>query len=250
MSYYGHRPPDRHSGGNGDADISRILSIVVGGVFFIIVAGFMLNACQAQSSSWDTSAVSWQEPSATYTVTDSSSDIMKSDGSIVATLPWDYRVVEGTVGDLIGSDMTILPDNEMLPNDSNYGTGDKVWTLQFMEATMRTSDDKQNEVTLAAWNPIKSFKSKEAAEKDMAQLKLRLTSEVELVGVYKTERSGETRQFAVLSLPSGHQIKQPIDEKRYQTLKPLSKVNVVLEEVHDYSNYDMAYAKFRGWASP
>ena len=69
-----------------------------------------------------------------------------------------------------------------------------------------------------------------------------------LVGVYKTEYQGKTRNFAVLTLPSGNQIKQPIDEDRYKTLKSLKKVPINVEEIHDYVDYDLAYAKFRGWA--
>ena len=39
--------------------------------------------------------------------------------STSARVPWDYRIIEGTVGDLIGGDMTVLPDNESPPNDNN-----------------------------------------------------------------------------------------------------------------------------------
>ncbi len=165
-----------------------------------------------------------------------------------STVPWDYRIVEGTVGDLIGSDMTILPDNELIPNDDNYGTGDRVWTLQAMEADINTNSQERADVTLTAWESLKTFKSQQAAQEDLDKLKIQLKTEVDLVGVYKTEYQGKTRQYAVITLPSGQQVKQPIDEDRYQTFKSQKKVNILLEEVHDFSNYDLTYAKFRGWA--
>ncbi|MFD0712952.1 signal peptide protein [Paenibacillus sp. GCM10027626] len=164
-------------------------------------------------------------------------------------VPWDYRVEKAVVGELIDGDMVILPDNEMLPNDENYATGDTIWTLQYMGAQMVTGSDGKNEVTLTAWEPIKSFKTEQAAKEDMDKLKIQLNAEVDLVGVYQTELNGKKRQFAVVTLPSGNQVKQPIDEERYQQLKTMKKVNVMLEEVHDFSDYDMAYAKFKGWAS-
>ena len=167
----------------------------------------------------------------------------------VNTVPWDYRIQEGTVGDLIGGDMTILPDNQLLPNDDNYATGDKIWTLQYMSAQIAEGPDGRSDVTLSTWTPIKSYKTKEAANRDLANLKISLKTEVELVGVYKTEYNGQTRQFAVLTLPSGQQVKQPVDEKRYASLKSAKRAAVLLEEVHDYQNYDMAFAKFRGWAA-
>jgi hypothetical protein len=49
-------------------------------------------------------------------------------------------------------------------------------------------------------------------------------------------------------MPTGNQVKQPIDEERYNILKNEKKAKVVLEVVHDYLNYDAAMAKFRGWA--
>lgn len=163
-------------------------------------------------------------------------------------IPWDYKIVKGTVGDLIGSDMTILPDNALLPNDGNYATGDSVWTMQFMSADMTTGASGHDEVELSAWTTIKSYPDEAKAKADLANLKISLQTTVPLVGVYKTEYQGKTRNFAVLTLPSGNQIKQPIDEDRYKTLKSLKKVPINVEEIHDYVDYDLAYAKFRGWA--
>ncbi|KAA9005815.1 signal peptide protein [Paenibacillus spiritus] len=168
--------------------------------------------------------------------------------SAVATVPWDYKVVEGTVGDLVGSDMTVLPDNTLLPNDNNYATGDPVWTLQYMDAELTTDADNRNTVKLSAWTPIKSYGDLKSATEDMQNLKLSVTTEVDLVGVYKTEYQGKTRNFAVLELPSGNRIKQPIDDERYKAMEKKKRISVVLEEVHDFADYDTAYAKFRGWA--
>lgn len=169
--------------------------------------------------------------------------------SDVSQVPWDYKIVEGTVGDLIGSDMTILPDNTLMPNDNNYATGDKVWALQFMDAEISTDAQKRNEIRLSAWRVIKTYKDEKSAVADMNNLKLLLTTEVDLVGVYKTEFKGETRNFAVVELPTGNRMKQPIDEKRYGEFSKQKTVNVYLEEVHDFADYDLAYAKFRGWAN-
>lgn len=165
------------------------------------------------------------------------------------TVPWDYRVVEAEVGDLIGSDMTLLPDNTLLPNDNNYATGDKVWVLQFMDAEMITDSQQRNEIRLSAWRALKSFKTEASAQEDIEKLKLELTTELDLIGVYKTEYKGETRNFAVVELPSGNRIKQPIDDAKYDELAKLKTVNVQLEEIHDFADYDLAYAKFRGWAN-
>ncbi|MNC12030.1 hypothetical protein D3C75_597430 [compost metagenome] len=167
----------------------------------------------------------------------------------VSRVPWDYRVVEGTVGDLIGSDMTVLPDNELLPNDNNYATGDKIWTLQFMDAELVTDADQKNDIRLSSWSTIKSYASQKAAAEDLTRLKVSITTDVDLVGVYKTEYKNKTRNFAVVELPSGNRIKQPIDDKRYKALEKQKKASVVLEEVHDFADYDSAYAKFRGWAN-
>ncbi|WP_229521739.1 hypothetical protein [Paenibacillus monticola] len=163
-------------------------------------------------------------------------------------VPWDYRVVESTVGDLIGSDMTVLPDNELLPNDGNYATGDKIWTLQFMDAELVTDADQRNEIRLSSWTTLKSYGDQKTAAEDLKNLKVSITTDVDLVGVYKTQYKDKTRNFAVLELPSGNRIKQPIDDKRYTALEKAKTASVVLEEVHDFADYDSAYAKFRGWA--
>jgi hypothetical protein len=166
----------------------------------------------------------------------------------VSRVPWDYRVVEGTVGDLIGSDMTVLPDNEMLPNDGNYATGDKVWSLQFMDAELVTDAEQRNEIRLSSWSTIKSYGDKKSATEDLTHLKVSVTTDVDLIGVYKTKYKEKTRNFAVIELPSGNRAKQPIDDKRYTEMEKKKTVSVVLEEVHDFEDYDSAYAKFRGWA--
>ncbi|MDU0332484.1 MULTISPECIES: hypothetical protein [Paenibacillus] len=166
-----------------------------------------------------------------------------------ARVPWDYKIVEATVGDLVGSDMTILPDNDLLPNDNNYATGDKIWILQFMDAELTTDENQKNEVRLSSWTTLKSYPDQASAEKDLAELKVSVTTDVNLVGVYKTEYQGKIRCFAVLELPTGNRIKQPIDEERYAALEKAKTVPVVLEEVHDFADYDLAFAKFRGWAN-
>lgn len=166
----------------------------------------------------------------------------------VSRVPWDYRVVEGKVGDLVGSDMTILPDNELLPNDGNYATGDTVWTLQFMDAELITDADQKNEVRLSSWTTLKSYADQKSAAEDLANLKVSITTDVDLVGVYKTQYQNKTRNFAVIELPSGNRVKQPIDDNRYTAMEKQKTVSVVLEEVHDFADYDSAYAKFRGWA--
>ncbi|WP_044478477.1 hypothetical protein [Paenibacillus antibioticophila] len=165
-------------------------------------------------------------------------------------VPWDYRIQQATVGDLVGSDMTLLPDNELLPNDGNYATGDTIWILQFMDAELTTDESQKNEIRLSTWSPLKSYPDQGSAEKDLAELKVAVTTEVGLVGVYKTEYNGDTRNFAVLELPTGNRVKQPVDDERYEQLKNVQKVAVVLEEVHDFADYDLTYAKFRGWANP
>ncbi|WP_037286650.1 hypothetical protein [Saccharibacillus sacchari] len=171
------------------------------------------------------------------------------DGPGVNTVPWDYRIQEGSVGDLIGSDMTVLPDNELLANDNNYATGQQIWTLQAMSATLTTDDQGRNDVQLSGWTTLKSYPDEASANTDLENLKVSLTTDVDVVGVYKTALNGETRNFAVLELPSGNRMKQPIDEARYGKLKDAKEVAVVLEEVHDFADYDLAYAKFRGWAN-
>lgn len=173
----------------------------------------------------------------------------KSTASVNATtVPWDYKVESVKVGDLIGGDMTFSPDNELLPNDGNYATGDTIWALKYMTADMVVKDGKRNDVHLSPWKAIKTYPSKQAAEKELKNVKLSLKAEVDLIGVYKTEYQGKYRQFAVITLPSGHTIKQPINQERYSNMKNKKKVTVLLEEVHDMNNYDQAMAKFRGWA--
>lgn len=167
----------------------------------------------------------------------------------VERVPWDYRIVENTVGDLVGSDMTVLPDNELMPNDDNYATGDKIWTLQYMDAELSVNEEQRTNVQLSSWNTIKSYKDKKKAEDDLANLKVTVKTDVGVVGVYKTKYQTKTRNFAVLELPSGNRIKQPIDDARYKTLEKAKTAEVVLEQVHDFADYDAAYAKFRGWAN-
>jgi hypothetical protein len=162
-------------------------------------------------------------------------------------VPWDYRIEEKVVGDLINGDMTLLPDNQLLANDDNYATGDKVWTLSYMNAEMKTDSGGRTDVVLSSWQPIKSFKTKSAAETDLTNLKEQVVTEVDLVGVYKTEDQGKFREFAVITLPSGNDMKQPISEERYTKFKSKKKVKVTLEQVHNYENFDDTMAKFRGW---
>lgn len=170
-----------------------------------------------------------------------------SSSSSKNVVPWDYRIEEKTVGDLINGDMTLLPDNQILANDDNYATGDKVWTMSYMNAEMKTDSAGRTDVVLSAWTPIKSYKSKAAADTDLGSLKELIETDVDLVGVYKTEDNGKFRQFAVITLPSGNDMKQPISEERYTHFKSKKKVKVTLETIHNYENYDDTMAKFRGW---
>jgi hypothetical protein len=180
----------------------------------------------------------------TPTVLSGNNEASSSSKNVV---PWDYRIEEKTVGDLINGDMTLLPDNQLLPNDDNYATGDKVWTISYMNAEMKTDSAGRTNVVLSAWTPIKSYKSKALADTDLASLKELVDTEVDLVGVYKTEDKGKFRDFAVITLPSGNDMKQPISEERYTNFKSKKKVKVTLETVHNYENYDDTMAKFRGW---
>lgn len=195
----------------------------------LLLAVMLLSACSGNSSS------------VFHTDTETTDSVSR--------VPWDYRVVEGKVGDIIGSDMTVLPDNELLPNDGNYATGDTVWTLQFMDAELVTDADQKNDIRLSSWTTLKSYVDQKTATEDLANLKVSITTDVDLVGVYKTQYQDKTRNFAVLELPSGNRIKQPIDDKRYTALEKQKTASVVLEEVHDFADYDSAYAKFRGWAN-
>ncbi|MGG6311441.1 signal peptide protein [Paenibacillus macerans] len=196
----------------------------------LVLAMLALSACGEQTSVFST-------------------DTGTESALTTARVPWDYKIVEGTVGDLVGSDMTILPDNDLLPNDNNYATGDKIWILQFMDAELTTDENQKNEVRLSSWTTLKSYPDQAAAEKDLAELKVSVTTDVDLVGVYQTEYQGKTRSFAVLELPTGNRIKQPIDDARYAALEKEKTAAVVLEEVHDFADYDLAFAKFRGWAN-
>ncbi|MHA6531783.1 signal peptide protein [Paenibacillus sp. BAC0078] len=212
---------ERRTGGRRLARIGAVLSM-------LLMAVLLLSACSGNSNS------------VFHTDTETTDSVSR--------VPWDYRVVEGTVGDLIGSDMTVLPDNEMLPNDGNYATGDKIWTLQFMDAELVTDADQKNDIRLSSWSTIKSYGDQKSAIADLKNLKVSITTDVDLVGVYKTKYKNKTRNFAVIELPSGNRIKQPIDDNRYKALEKQKKASVVLEEVHDFADYDSAYAKFRGWA--
>ncbi|MFS1511225.1 signal peptide protein [Chengkuizengella sp. SCS-71B] len=215
--------------------MNRVLLFIIFGLILFGVLSFIGNLFDNGSQVFETNPVS------------SSSGTISEPETNTNTLPWDYRVEEGTVGDLIGGDMTVLPDNLLLPNDENYATGDKIWTLQFMNAQMDVLANGSNEVHLSSWKGIKSYKSLEEAEKDLQELKIQIKTEVDLVGVYKTEFEGQFRHFAILTLPTGHDIKQPIDEARYNRLKEKKTAEVYLEEIHSYTNYDLAMAKFRGW---
>ncbi|MDG0791419.1 signal peptide protein [Cohnella ginsengisoli] len=172
-----------------------------------------------------------------------------ADGRTISTVPWDYRVVAGTVGDLIGGDMTIEPDNQQMANDKNYATGDQVWVLQHMSATLTEDAQGRAQTVLSTWRPIKSYKAESDAEADLNRLKVKLKTKADLVGVYKTTLGDKTREFAVVELPSGQKVKQPIDEERYAQFKTAKQTDIFLEEVHDYAAYDLVYSKFRGWAS-
>lgn len=208
---------------------------IAGFLLPLALIGMLLSACSSDSDS-------------VFYSGDTTTEAVAADVD-VSKVPWDYRIVQGKVGDLIGSDMTVLPDNELLPNDGNYATGDDVWTLQYMDAELTTNSSQKSEIHLSSWNTLKSYKDEKSAKEDLANLKVSLKSEVDLVGVYKTEYQGKTRNFAVLTLPSGNRIKQPINDERYKAMKNKKKVEVLLEEVHDFANYDLAYAKFRGWAN-
>lgn len=210
----------------GAALYRRFLSVALAGMILLV-----LGACSNQSGIFGTINGNGAETT-----------------SETARVPWDYRITEATVGDLIGSDMTISPDNELLPNDNNYATGDKIWVLQFMDAELTTESNQKNDIHLSAWSSLKTYPDQASAQKDLDNLKISVTTDVTLVGVYKTEYQGKTRDFAVLELPTGNRVKQPIDDDRYSSLEKQKTASVVLEEVHDFADYDLAYAKFRGWA--
>lgn len=201
------------------------------GLMFMLAALLLLSACSNSDSSVFSTTQNTQV------------------GNSASRVPWDYRITESTVGDLIGSDMTLLPDNQLIANDNNYATGDKVWVLQFMDAELTTDNNQKNEVKLSAWNALKTYPDEATAQKDLSNLKISVTTDVPLVGVYKTEYKGNTRDFAVIELPTGNRVKQPIDDARYKSLEHEKTASVVLEEVHDFADYEMAFAKFRGWAN-
>jgi hypothetical protein len=165
-----------------------------------------------------------------------------------SVVPWDYKLVEAKVGDLVGSDMVILPENTLLKNEQNFATGDTIQVLSFMSAEMSIDSSGSSDIKLSPWQPIQTFKTKAEADQDLADLKKQIKTDVDLVGVYKTENAGQFRYFAVVQMPTGQRIKQPIQEDRYNSFKSLKQVPIVLEEVHDFNDYDQTMAKFRGWA--
>lgn len=209
----------------------------------LLTTAILVAGCSGQPSVFHTETSMDRQVS-------SVTSVQRSSPSRTATvrLPWDYRIVEGEVGDMVGSDMTIKPDNQLLPNDANYATGDKVWTLQYMDAEMTTDTNDRNRVKLSSWELLKSYKDEASATEDLAALKVNITTVVPLIGVYATEYQGQTRHFAVVELPTGHHVKQPIEESRYTAMQELKEVSVVLEEIHHYEQYDSTFAKFRGWA--
>ncbi|WP_243735126.1 hypothetical protein [Paenibacillus turpanensis] len=220
---------------------NRMTGFLFVGLGIVIILFMIGNAFNDEPEVLD-----WQHQSSSWTT--SSGSVQTSVSETRTSVPWDYKIEQAKVGDLIGADMVILPNNELLPNDQNYATGDNVWVLQHMTAEMLTDPNGRNDVTMSSWRPIKSYKSEAEAKSDLENLKLSLQTEVDLVGVYKTEFEGKFRHFAVIKLPTGHHIKQPIAEDRYTAMKDKKQVKVTLEEVHDYADYDLAMAKFRGWA--
>lgn len=228
----------RHSVSRKGGDTSRIFGFVVVAIIAIIIIGIISNIGGSEYDVYETS----------YSGTSYDSSGYDSVPANEHTVPWDYKIQEMTVGDLIDGDMALEPDNQLLPNDDNYATGDKIWVLQFMTADLTTDSSNKNDVRLSSWMPIKSYRTKEAAEKDLDNVKVSVKADLDLIGVYKTEYNGKTREFAVVKLPSGHTVKQPINDERYKQFKDKKTVKVNLEEVHDFENYDLAMAKFRGWA--
>lgn len=221
----------------------------IGAVFGIIVFIALLAQCADNESSGGSIFSGSSNGGYTEYVPMNTGGTGAYQANNLSTVPWDYRIVEGTVGDLIGGDMTILPDNELMANDKNYATGDKVWLLQHMSATLTEDAQGRAQTVLSIWRPIKSYAVKSDAEADLNRLKVKLKTKADLIGVYKTKLGDKTRDFAVVELPSGQRVKQPIDDERYAKLKSAKQADIFLEEVHDYENYDSAYSKFRGWAS-
>jgi hypothetical protein len=210
---------------------------------FAAVAVIIIGIC------WLIGSLKESKPDVLQTTNSVTSDSgsASADGS-TSVVPWDYKVVEAKVGDLVGDEMVLLPDNVLLKNEQNFATGDTIAVLSFMSVEMLTDSSGRNEIKLSAWLPIKTFKTKEEADKDLLDLKKEIKTEVDLVGVYKTENQGQFRHFAIVTMPTGQTIKQPIQEDRYNSFKSKKRVQVVLEEVHDFADYDQTMAKFRGWA--
>ncbi|MGG1519674.1 signal peptide protein [Paenibacillus oryzisoli] len=175
---------------------------------------------------------------------ESKSVASSSETAAPATVPWDYQIQEAKVSSIDGGDLILTPGNGRISNDQNLAIGDSLWVMDYKQATT----DADGKSTVSDWNPIKTFKTKEDAEKDLSELKVEIKTDVKLIGVYKTELSGKFRYFAVVELPTGQAVKQPVTEAIYTEFKSKKEVGAVLEEVHDYNNYDESMAKFRGWA--
>ncbi|CAI6087279.1 hypothetical protein [Cohnella sp. JJ-181] len=227
----------------------QAIAVVIGVILFIaMVSQCANNRTRGSVFSMDGAGTTVSNGTTNYTPSGSGTSV-SADGTTISTVPWDYRIVEGTVGDLIGGDMTIEPDNQLMANDKNYATGDKVWVLQHMSATLTEDAQGRAKTVLSLWRPIKSYEVRSDAEADLNRLKVRLKTKADLVGVYKTTLGDKSREFAVVELPSGQRVKQPIDDERYAQLKTVKETDIFLEEVHDYAAYDLVYSKFRGWAS-
>ncbi|WP_052486990.1 hypothetical protein [Gordoniibacillus kamchatkensis] len=223
----------------------RIVSAVLIGVLIVVI----ITAVASSFGSKDKGKNAAMPPGGSSGTKSVQASQTAKQGEASKVVPWDYKVEQKKVGDLINGDMSLQPDNELVPNDDNYATGDSVWVLSVMNAVMTTQADGKNDVTLTAWKPIKTFRQQDAAGADLGKLKETVQTDVELVGVYKTELDGKYREFAVITLPSGQNVKQPIDEARYNDFKTKKQVKASLEIVHDFNDYDKAYPKFRGWAS-
>lgn len=227
-------------------NVQRIVSAVLIGVLIVVIITAVASSLGSKNKGSGIASTS-SRSSAGITAAGSTQTVKQGEPSKV--VPWDYKVEQKKVGDLINGDMTLQPDNELMPNDDNYATGDSVWVLSVMNAVMTTQADGRNDFTLTAWKPLKTFRQQDAAQADLGKLKESVQTDVELVGVYKTELGGKFREFAVITLPSGQNVKQPIDEGRYNDFKTKKQVKASLEIVHDFNDYDKAYPKFRGWAS-
>jgi hypothetical protein len=214
---------------------NRGLNIIIAGIIVLIAAFFGSRMFNQTPQVFSGSAVRMGQETGG-----------KEAASAVETeMPWDYKIDEGQVGDLIDGDMVVLPGNQLLPNDNRYQTGDKIWILSVTWAA--ADPGGQEGIKLSNWQAIKSYRSKAEADKDLQDLKVLLKTNVPLIGVYKTGYQGQIRQFAVIQLPTGQDVKTPISSERYERFKNMKEVSVLLEEVHDYENYDLAMSKFRGW---